>query len=220
MEKATMFRLLLDAGAKYDVSSAIYLGDIDRVCELVNAEPKLIRELGSSHMLPLRLAAREGRTEICRLLLGLGADPDDIRNGSGYPILHDAIKHSGIVRLLLAAGAKPDIRVTFAGSRSGAWTVGDEATLLHFAAEDGAIESVQLLLAAGVKVDAKDSEDQTPLHLASLYGHGAVVRLLLQAGADPHAKTNRGHTPLDLADAFNRPENNARQVLNQYKPKS
>jgi ankyrin repeat protein len=100
------------------------------------------------------------------------------------------------------------------------WIVGDEATPLHFAAENGATESARLLLTAGVKVDTKDSEEQTPLHLAALFGQGDVARLLLQAGADPHAKSKRGHTPVDVADAFKRPWNNAGQFLSQYKPKS
>eukprot|EP00435_Cladocopium_sp_Y103_P072762 s30_g41.t1 len=56
---------------------------------------------------------------------------------------------------------------------------------LHFAAEEGHLQCVELLLEAGARLDLQQELTGTaPLHLAAEQGHLAVVRLLLQRGAD------------------------------------
>ena len=44
-------------------------------------------------------------------------------------------------------------------------------TALHFAADLGALDIVQLLLKSGANIDAQDTEGQTPLMLAAICGH-------------------------------------------------
>jgi ankyrin-2 len=194
--------LLLDAGAYYDIHSAIYLNDIDRVRLLLKADKTLVKNRHGAQMLPLRLAAREGRTEICKMLLDDKADPDDIEEGCGYPVLQAGIKHPAVVKLLIKAGATADVRVTWRGIRTGIWIIGDDATLLHFAAQEGVVESARLLLNKGVKVDAVDNKGQTPLHVAAMLGRADMVRLLLAWGADVNAKNKRGKTPRAFADSI------------------
>src|SRR5215470_14876622 len=58
-------------------------------------------------------------------------------------------------------------------------------TPLHGAAQHGAFDTVQQLLAAGADPDARESGDNTtPLHWAAARGDAAIVRALLDAGAD------------------------------------
>ena len=58
--------------------------------------------------------------------------------------------------------------------------------LLHHAAEGGHIECVELLLARGFDVNARDRlDDATALHWAASEGHNALVRRLIEVGADP-----------------------------------
>ena len=67
------------------------------------------------------------------------------------------------------------------------------------AAWDGRTAVVELLLAAGADVDAKDEDGWTALHYAATRGHTAVVELLLAAGADVNAQSNAGGTALHYA---------------------
>ena len=80
---------------------------------------------------------------------------------------------------------------------------GDGMTALHWAADRGHAEVVELLLAASADLEATTRVGSyTPLHLASRGGHGRVVHRLLAAGGDPGAvTTNSGVAPLHLAAA-------------------
>ena len=71
--------------------------------------------------------------------------------------------------------------------------------LLHGACVGGDVESVQLLLAHCVDLDARDAQGAMPLHSAAWNGHGEVVRLLLEAQADADALSARGSSSLHLA---------------------
>ena len=107
------------------------------------------------------------------------------------PLLIDASRNGEIeaVRSLLAEGA--DVNET----------QGDGMSALHWAAEFGHAEVVDLLLSAGAAMEAKTRiGSYTPLHLASRSGHGQIASALLDAGANPHAiTTNSGVTSLHLA---------------------
>ncbi len=99
--------------------------------------------------------------------------------------LVDAARGNKQVELgeLLAGGADVDAR----GQQG--------ASALHWAAFNGDLEMVRMLLDAGARVDAVLDNGSTPLHLAAFEGHTDVVRLLLQRGADPAARTLDGITP-------------------------
>ena len=70
---------------------------------------------------------------------------------------------------------------------------------LFSAIEHNYIDIVQLFLAAGADVNAKDNEGETALMTAASDGSTEIVRQLLAAGADVHAKDNRGKTALIFA---------------------
>ncbi|MYK91841.1 MAG: hypothetical protein F4026_06840 [Synechococcus sp. SB0669_bin_8] len=154
---------------------------------------------------PLMLAAIEGNADMVQLLIEAGAELDAQEEGARTALLlaiaaleNDAATMEP-VRLLLRAGADPSI-----GSRYG--------TPLSNAIEHGATELVDLLIQAGVHVNAADRFGSTPLHeAASPYGYGdheAAVRIaeaLIQAGANVNPPPSTpstfltGGTPLSLA---------------------
>jgi len=72
-------------------------------------------------------------------------------------------------------------------------------TALHVAASKGHIEIVELLLANGSDIEAKEETGRTPLHAAAFRGHAVVVEALLAKGANVNALTHDGKTPLDWA---------------------
>lgn len=62
----------------------------------------------------------------------------------------------------------------------------DGVTGVHVAAEEGHLECVQLLIAAGADVAVLDEEDRSPLLLAVKGNYGEVASTLIEAGADPN----------------------------------
>ena len=73
-------------------------------------------------------------------------------------------------------------------------------TPLHFAAWKGHQEIVELLIAKGAGVNAKDEDDLTPLHNASITDQKEVAALLIANGADVNTTDMHGRTPLDVAN--------------------
>eukprot|EP00435_Cladocopium_sp_Y103_P027787 s500_g6.t2 len=79
-------------------------------------------------------------------------------------------------------------------------TDADGSTPLHYAAQNGHLKSVQLLLEASAKKDVEDKANgHTPLHWASVGGHLDVVSFLIEAGADKEKASQDGTTALGFA---------------------
>lgn len=74
------------------------------------------------------------------------------------------------------------------------------ATPLHLAAINPDPSAIEVLLAAGANVNAKDEERFTPLHMAAFHRQADYALLLLEAGADVTATTVSGRTPLLMAE--------------------
>ncbi len=81
----------------------------------------------------------------------------------------------------------------------------DGFTPMHFAAINGHLNIVKLLIAAGADRNAKASEKKrnwTPIHYAAQFDHVKVVKLLIDAGVNKEIKTGFGLTPLIVAAEF------------------
>ncbi|KAG6454088.1 hypothetical protein O3G_MSEX008474 [Manduca sexta] len=72
-------------------------------------------------------------------------------------------------------------------------------TALHYAAEQGHLSVVKLLIEAGCKLDVTAGDGLTPLHVAVVKNHVDVVRTLLSAGSHVNYKTHEKMTPLHFA---------------------
>ena len=83
---------------------------------------------------------------------------------------------------------------------------GDGWTPLHFAAANGHIETVDILLKLGVSPRSRTADGKgegfTPLHLAAQHGHLDVVNCLVDHGAQVDALTGSHRTPLHCACRF------------------
>ena len=78
--------------------------------------------------------------------------------------------------------------------------IGDGRTALHQAAAVGNLDVLQMLIARGALVNAKNSSGETPLHLAARFGHLDAVKCLIKWGAQINEKTKYTRaTPLMAA---------------------
>lgn len=125
---------------------------------------------------PLTTAIREERIEMVDLLLANGADPA-IR-GADWPLCM-AVKYPAILKKLLAATPNPR---AFRG-------------IVEMAVVANQLESVKMLLSAGINVEDKNCGVFSPLTTAIRERHKQIVRYLLdEANADPNAPGE--HLPL------------------------
>jgi uncharacterized protein len=131
---------LLSAEPELDVFDASALGRLDRVADLVAADPAQVNAWSPDGFTPVGLAAFFGHPEVVRFLLEQGADVHAVaRNPMRVQPLHAATAARSVesVRLILEAGADPD------AEQQEGWT----ALMVARRHDDTAI--VELLLAHG-----------------------------------------------------------------------
>lgn len=125
---------------------------------------------------PMHAAADCGWPESVRCLLGHGAQVDHRLFPCGRtPLMYAAARgHHAVIDTLLRAGADPNLRETLP-----AYNYDRDFTALHYAARNGDVESVRLLLEAGAKSDAVETTTgDTPISIARDEGHRNIVALL------------------------------------------
>jgi uncharacterized protein len=138
----------------------------------------------------LEAATFHGHWRLCQFLIELGHDVNQFLPDTGETPLHAAfckgsLAHDRVVRILLGAGANPNA-ATKPGVETGGFmrdvrTRGE--TPLHRAAAFGSAESIQLLLDAGARKDAKDINGDSPLTWGSWHLRpDSILRKLCYGG--------------------------------------
>jgi ankyrin repeat protein len=165
--------VLLAHNPTLDIFEAAATGKLERLRELLDANPDLLNAYAKDGFYPLGLAAFFGRAEVALYLLERGADVKLVaRNPMQVTALHAAVATNqvAIVKALLERGADVNAR------QQQGWTP------LHGAAGEGKLEIMDLLLARGAQLNAKNDEGKTPLAIALERGQSATAEALRKRG--------------------------------------
>ena len=204
---------LIDRGATVDAHSAAGLGRLDRLRELVAADPAVVHEPGGDGLRPLHYAATP---EIAAFLLdrGAGIDARD-EDHHGTAAQWNVLARPDVSRFLVERGAAADLFLHVPlGDASAARAAVEadpanlEALSEHGSAPGGHVHEYTVAGRTGA----------TPLMVASRWGEGEMVDLLLALGARVEAAP-RGVTALHYA-AWGGRVDNARRLVDAGAPLS
>jgi ankyrin repeat protein len=139
----------------------------------------------------LFLALREPSLQVAAVLIDWPQTKVETRTiADESPLMMAALKgHTALVKKLIDRDA--DV------NKPG-WTP------LHYAATNGHLDIIAMLLEHHAFIDAESPNKTTPLMMAAHYGTPAAVKLLLDEGADPMPKNQLGLTAIDFANRGNR----------------
>ena len=234
-------RLLLAAGANAndaagDGKSVLVMAafsantDVAKVLLDAGADPNA----AAAGYTALHAAALRGDVALVKALLARGASPHAMltkgspvrRFGSQYSLstpftggtplaVAAAYLEVGVMRALLEAGAKADVRLANGMSAlllaAGApmemearpsdlvrWNVVDNDTPEIPRSREDAVAAVKMLLDAGVPIMQTTDAGDTAVHAAASANEPATIELLVSRGAEINAMNKAGQTPLSL----------------------
>ena len=174
-------RVLVDAGAQMDDATQ------RQVSEALGGVSTVAKHGAAA----LTAAAERGdQAAVCKLVAA--GTPVDALDAEGWTALTCAAfaGHTAVVTVLLGLGA----------SLTTTKTAPPISSPLMVAAQNGKVEVVQALVAAGAAVCwQRPSHEDTAVDDAALAGHAAVVAALLELGADVNHRCRFGHTALSRA---------------------
>jgi len=161
---ADPFSIMGQRSAETDIFQAVREGNIDAATRLLNADPHLANQTNQlSRQTPLHLAVDLCKTNMIALLEAHGAKWDEI--------------------LAVRAGRADALQAILKANPSAITTTDFGKGPIHFAAANGDVAIVRMLIEANCDIQAVDFWGLTALGRAQLNHHDEVRELLLQHGA-------------------------------------
>jgi ankyrin repeat protein len=220
--RSALESLLLERGAREDIFTHAFLGDLERLGDDLEQESLAQTSdpaVDALEITPVHHAVAGERVDALRLLLERAPGHNQSLRGGGRALREATARENvALVRLLLEHGAPasaiaagrwvlhPELAPLLARAgagvdRSGAW-IGLCCTGNQGRKDDP--EYVAALLRHGARVDDRRSVGQgtdggraSALHYAAKAGFMKTIELLLAHGADPDARDDHGLTPFD-----------------------
>ena len=200
-------------------------GNVERVRELLDADPSLVNHDDQHEWRPIFHAGLWKHYEVVELLIDRGAD---LSAHDGYAMHYagEVPENKGVVELLVRYGgldahAEPRSEI----SRQFIYAVflanegrvevlltshpdlvqelyarGD--TALHHACRNGDLAVVRILVKGGADVNRMNEGGHFPLYCAAGHGHAETVRYLLQQGADTDQRMKDGKDILEWLEQY------------------
>ena len=191
------FAIYLLSFKENPLSKAIDDGKTEEALNFIKNEPLLISKK-ERHVTPLMAAAYKGNWTVLKALLAAGAsardkDEDSYTALSYYLDGNSSQENVEISELLISL-----TRDLNEGAKK------KNSTPIWFAAKKGFCKTIQLLAAAGAKIDLKGNEQQTPLTCAISKKRDDAALLLISLGANLNTRDVLSMTPLMYAAYNNR----------------
>ena len=156
VEIAQSIKHLAQHGAEVDLFSAVAIGDMDRVKQLLNDSPELAAARSIDGYPALHLAVDLNQGAIATALLKAGCDVE-IRNESRTGAKGGTAMHCAAVR------GRNSVRQLFEQGASVNAVSDQKITPLHYAAKAARVRTTKWLLENGAVADAQDEDGKTPL---------------------------------------------------------
>lgn len=215
---------LLAHGARHNLFSAVAMGDVEAIRQLVSQSPSSLdrrMDMTNRRRRPLHLAVIKKQLTSLVTLLDLGANTESL-DEAGFTALDQAglLGEQEMAQILLDRGAKVRLPAAFALQRTrdieallrkdpdalkpaGRWD-----NLILRASERSSSAIVEALIEAGASVHVRDDPKTaidstfgyTPLHAAAFHGNLNAAAVLLKHGANVQAREEKYHgTPAGWA---------------------
>lgn len=187
--KPEVVRLLLEHGAKPDIYTAVALDDADLLRKIIDQNPSEVdTHIGKD---PYRTVHSNGG-HIYAYTVGPTMTPHQYAARLGHKKVGEVLlEHASPARKLVVAawqGDEATVDEILAKNPEAGKQMGPEARAITDAAGEGRIETVRLLLKAGVDPATPGMDSGSALHTACWFGYLEVVKLLVNK------------VPLDLCD--------------------
>ena len=218
-DKPDVAERLPNRGADLDIFRACFLGDNERIRDLVALNPSLVNREDPHDeiytMPPIAFALAGGHLDVAQDLIDAGAKVADY--SSLLVFLIGLLDRPAFIDPLIDAGL--DLRATDASTFVASKSIlclselltrgappdppghGGYPPLIYLCRADkrGSLDKIELLIGHGADVNLTGPQGSTALHLAVRGGRLDVVSLLVRNGADTRLKDDDGNTPLDIA---------------------
>src|SRR6185436_822674 len=217
---------LIRAGANVKATNRYGIAAIALACESGSAAilEKLIaagvsaNATGPYGETALHTCAHSGRIEAAKVLIAHGASLDAGDSWRGQtPLMWAAAQgHPDLMRALIEAGADVNARSTIiawerqrTSEPRDKWLPPGGLTPMLFAAREGCVDCVKVLVSSGADPNIVDPDQYSALVLALINGHFDVAGALIDAGANLDMQDKVGRTALWAAvDAHTIPSSN------------
>ncbi|KAJ2887710.1 phosphate system positive regulatory protein pho81, partial [Coemansia aciculifera] len=183
---------IIDDDGRHAFDYAVINGHIECARLLLQYDKTIAS--GTADQPALMLACEKGHQDIVTMLLKAGAEI--VANAQGVHPAHVAARagYADILKLLLSHSQSFDIADKDLG-----WTP------VFYAASEGNLECIRILLDAGCDLDVMDENGHTPAYFAANEGHLDCVDLLLEAASTRNKVVPDMTQHLDTSNTSNTP---------------